>query len=367
MIDFPASPINGQVFTSGAQSWIWDGTKWVASGTAVMPPLSTGDNRIINGDMRIDQRNSGASGTATGYTIDRWQFYGAQAGKGTWGRNLNGVGGASGFAYYLGFQSSSAYTPLTGDGFVFYQPIEADMVTDFMWGTALAQPVTLSFWAQSSLTGTFGGAVRNFANTRSYPFTFSIPVAGVWTKIALTIPADTGGVWVLFGNAGSMFVLFDLGSGATNRGPANAWASASYNGATGAVSVVGTNGATFFVTGVKLEIGSIATPFNRQSMAKSLADCQRYYQQIGGTATSVLLQGYASAAGGSVGCTIGYNAMRAAPTAARIGAWTITNTPAPNFYPGISSSGYNANSSAAGQVTVYPTDTTGFVTFNAEL
>jgi hypothetical protein len=80
------------------------------------------------------------------------------------------------------------------------------------------------------------------------------------------------------GNAGSAALFFDLGSGANARGPANAWASANRVGANGAVSVVAVNGASFYVTGVKLEIGSVATPYNRQSLAKSMADCQRYYQ-----------------------------------------------------------------------------------------
>jgi hypothetical protein len=183
-----------------------------------------------------------------------------------------------GFGYVLQFTSLSAYASLAADSFWLGQFIEADMVSDFAWGTASAQPVTLSFWANSTLTGTFGGSIQNYAGTRSYPFTYSIPVANTWTKIAVTIPGDTAGTWVLQGNAGSMTVLFDLGTGSTKRGPAGAWASANYQGATGAVSVVGTNAAVFNVTGVKLETGSVATPFNRQSLAKSMADCQRYYE-----------------------------------------------------------------------------------------
>ena len=148
MIDFPASPINGQVFVSGAQSWTFDGTKWVASGVAVQPPLSTGDNRLINGDMRIDQRNNGASGTANGvYTVDRWLYAANLAGKGTWQQYTSAVNvPLTGFAYSLLFQSSSAYASLTGDYFAFVQKIEADMVSDFAWGTASAKSVTLSFF-----------------------------------------------------------------------------------------------------------------------------------------------------------------------------------------------------------------------------
>jgi hypothetical protein len=238
-----------------------------------------GSNRIINGDMRWDQRNNGATGTAiTVYTVDRWLYGGTQAAKGTWGRVTPSA--APNFGYHLGFTSSSAYTALATDAFDFIQPIEADMVTDFAWGTPQAQPVTLSFWVLSSLSGTFSGCLYNAPTpaTRSYPFTFSIPTANTWTKIVITIPGDTGGTWVMNGNLAAFYVAFDLGSGASFRGPAGAWASANYRGATGAVSVVATNGATFSLTGVKLEVGSIATPFNRQSLAKSLTDCQRYYQ-----------------------------------------------------------------------------------------
>ena len=280
MIDFPNNPTTGQQFTAVGVTWTWDGAKWLPSGLA--PTVAPGINpsRIINGDMRVDQRNNGASGTAQGYTIDRWIVGIAQAGKLTWGRNLNNIGGPGwvGFPYYLGVQSSSAYAPISTDAFQLQQVLEGDAVSDFAWGGASAQLVTLSFWAYSSLTGTFSGCIANNGGTRSYPFTYSLPSANTWTKIVVTIPGDTGGTWVLVGSNAALSVRFDLGCGSNFRGPANAWASTIYVGATGSVSVVATNGATFYVTGVKLEIGSVATPFNRQSLAKSLADCQRYFE-----------------------------------------------------------------------------------------
>ena len=245
-----------------------------AGDASIVSRYPIGDNRVINGDMRIDQRNNGASGTASGYTVDRWIYNASQTSKGSWGR---GASAAPGFPYHLIFTSSSAYALVAADFFTFQQSIEADAVSDFQWGGANAQPVTLSFWTASSLTGTFGGAIQNYAATRSYPFTYSIPVANTWTKISITIPGDTAGTWVMSGNGGSLTVCFGLGSGATHAGPANAWASANYVSATGAVSTVSTNAALFYVTGVKLEIGSVATPFNRQSLAKSMADCQRYF------------------------------------------------------------------------------------------
>jgi hypothetical protein len=297
----------GVTQTAGDSSTKLATTAFITAATAAV----MGDNRIINGDMRIDQRNNGVSGTANNvYTVDRWGYFGTQASKGTWQRIATSA--APGFPYALMFQSSSAYASLAGDNFEFYQSIEADMVSDFAWGAAGAQPVTLSFWAFSSLTGMFSGSFRNYAATRSYPFSFSIPTANTWTKITTTISGDTAGTWVMSGgNGGAVTVNFDLGSGATLRGPANAWASANYIGVTGAVSVVSTNAATFYVTGVKLEIGSVATPFNRQSLAKSMADCQRYYQTSGG----VCLEGCSSGASAAVGSTIWFQVqMRVFPT-----------------------------------------------------
>ena len=269
-----------------------------------------GDNRICNGDMRIDQRNNGASGQAAGYTVDRWQYMAAQAGKIGWGRNLNAVTPPPAFPYCLGGQTLSAYTPLAADYFGFVQPVEADAISDFQWGTAQAQPVTLSFWALATVAGTHSGAIRNGDGSRAYPFTFTLPLS-VWTKIVVTIPGDTAGTWVLSGNAAGAIVGFDLGSGANFRGPAGAWSGAgNFVGATGAVRVVSTTSAQFFVTGVKLEIGSVATPFNRQSLAKSMADCQRYYQVL----SAIWFQTYAITGTGFGQSWSNIVSMRAAPT-----------------------------------------------------
>jgi len=322
-----------------------------ATGVVTIPdglsaPQVIGDNRIINGDMRIDQRNGGASGTATAvYTVDRWQYNSNQASKGTWQR----IGPAAlGFPYGLGFTSSSAYASLAADVFGFYQPIEADMVSDFQWGGGSAQPVTLSFWAFSTLAGTFGGSVFNYPlpTTRTYPFTY-ILAANAWTKISLTIPGDTAGTWVQSGNAAALGVWFDLGSGTTFRAPPNAWAAGNYRAPTGTVSIVGTNGAVLFLTGVKLEIGNVATPFNRQSLAKSLADCQRYY--------SGLLQIYGAGSGQIAGQPFIHGSlspilMRAAPTTVNLNTannsnWTLVSVTSNN-----SSITANGNATAAGLV-----------------
>jgi hypothetical protein len=312
-LDFPASPTVGSTFSSGGRVWQWDGAKWVAASTsgsgflplsggtmtgpivlsadpaAALQPATKqyvdavriGENRIINGDMWVDQRNNGASSTGTGiYTCDKWIYGTNQANKFTWQRAPAGPALlALGVGYYFAFASNSAYTPAAIDTFQFMQYIESDMVTDFAWGTANAAPLTLSFWAYSSMTGNFGGAIRNSGATRSYPFIYNIPVASVWTKIAVTIPGDTAGTWLMTGNGVGIAVGFDLGSGSSSRGAAGFWTSSNYLGANGAVSVVAVNGAAFNIAGVKVEIGNYATPFVRGSLAKALADCQRYYER----------------------------------------------------------------------------------------
>ena len=127
------------------------GPQGPAGATGATGPGS-GDNRIINGDMRIDQRNNGASGTAVqSYMADRWFLNAAPARKLTWQRQILSSPFPGGFRYALNFTSSSAYTLAAGNYFALQQRIEADLVGDFVWGTADAQPVTLSFWAISSL------------------------------------------------------------------------------------------------------------------------------------------------------------------------------------------------------------------------
>ena len=268
-VQFVAPGTSGNVLTSNGTTW---------SSSAASPTYGYRRNRIINGSMVIDQRNAGATGTAIGgFTVDRWIYNTNQASKGTWGQNLNSVTTLVGFPNYLGFQSSSAYTLLAGDGFTFLQGIEGFNFADLGFGTASAQAVTISFVVYSSLTGTFGGTLQNFAQTRSYPFTYSIPTANTWTSISVTIPGDTSGTWVGSTNAGAAYIQIAFGVGSTKSGTAGAWASANYISATGAVSVVGTNGATFYVSGVQLEPGSIATPFERLPYGETLMLCQRYY------------------------------------------------------------------------------------------
>jgi hypothetical protein len=159
---------------------------------------------------------------------------------------------------------------------VITQVIEGFNVADLGWGAAGAQSVTLSFWVRSSLPGTFGGALTNYTGTRSYPFTYTISAANTWEQKTITIAGDTSGTWNKT-NSGGLQLWFGLGVGSTSSGTAGAWAGANYQSATGAVSVVGTSGATFYITGVQLEAGSVASPFERRDYGRELMMAQRYF------------------------------------------------------------------------------------------
>ena len=238
-------------------------------------------NRLINGAQVIDQRNAGASVTNTTsnlYVTDRWNIYGQQASKFTAQQNAGSVTPPTGFKYYLGITSSSAYTVLSGDNFKVLQPIEGYNFADMGWGAAGASPVTLSFWVRSSLTGTFGGSFTNSSYNRSYPFTYTISSANTWEQKSVTIAGDTSGTWLTTNGIG-VNVIFSMGMGTDQSGTAGAWAGANYQSATGAVSVVGTNGATWYVTGVQLEKGSTATSFDYRPYSAELAMCQRYFEK----------------------------------------------------------------------------------------
>ena len=239
-------------------------------------------NRIINGAMVIDQRNAGASVTPTTgvHTLDRWlaAAYSASS-KFSVQQNAGSVTPPAGFTNYLGVTSLSAYSVSSSDFLSIIQSIEGFNIADLGWGTANAKTVTLSFWVRSSLTGTFGGSLANQDGSRSYPFSYTITTANTWEYETITIAGDTTGTWLTTNGLG-LALRIGLGVGSTYSGTAGAWAAgANYFSATGATSVVGTNGATFYITGVQLEVGSTATSFDYRPYGTELALCQRYFQK----------------------------------------------------------------------------------------
>jgi len=242
------------------------------------PTLSNmpGYNRIINGDMRIDQRNAGASVTPTNaFTLDRWLSVEETDGA----ISVQQVTDAP-----SGFDNSAKITITTADASiganqftVFAQYIEGYNVSDCMWGTANAKTITLSFWVKCSATGTFGAYIRNADNNYTYPYTYTISAANTWEYKTVTIAGPTAGTWNKTNGRG-MAVGWSLAAGSNLVATAGSWAAVGYLGATGQTQLQETLNATWQITGVQLEVGSVATPFERRPFGTELSLCQRYYE-----------------------------------------------------------------------------------------
>jgi hypothetical protein len=334
-------------------------------------------NRIINGAMVFDQRNAGASfATNTGaerYTLDRWQAYYGSQNKYTVQRNAGSVTPPAGFTNYIGATSSSAYTVGASEEFSINQYIEGFNWADLNWGTASARPVTLSFWVRSSLTGTFGGALRNYAGNRSYTYSYTINSANTWEYKIVTIAGDTGGTWAGATNSGAVIVGFALGVGSSNSTAAGSWVAGNFQSVPSAVSVVGTNGATFYLTGVQIEEGSVPTPFEYRQYGAELALCQRYYEKSYAQATAVPTNAVSSYIvfnlgtntyyGGATG-DVSQNLNTAFFKVTKRANPTVTTYSYTSSVTGVASNGWTGADLAAGTATVAQVDTLGFNVYN---
>ena len=267
-----------------------------ASGQALTSPTITGTatlngvnmtpysmkNRIINGGMQIDQRYVGTAtaNTINGYVLDRWYVgqIGGSTGKIIAQQNAGSVTPPAGFSNYLGITSQSAYTVGASQQYSIQQPIEGYTISDLAWGTASAKTVTLSFWVRSSLTGTFAVCLRNSTPNRSYVSTYTISSANTWEYKTITVAGDTSGTWNVTNSTG-IYIDIDLGSGSSLSTTANTWTTGNYTTTSGVTNLVGTNGATLYVTGVQLEVGSVASAFEWRPYGEELRLCQRYYEK----------------------------------------------------------------------------------------
>jgi len=279
-------------------------------------------NLIINGAQTVDQRFSGSSelkGSGAKYHTDRFVVYSQAASKIT----AQQVSEApAGFKNSLQLTVTNAVTLGATDQYMLQQRIEGQNVANLAFGTASAETVTLSFYVRSSVTGTHSGVLLNGSENRNYPFTYTISAANTWERISVTIAGDTSGTWVTT-NAVGMWVKWNLGTGSTYLGTAGAWSGSSYlSGATGSVQLIETASATFYITGVQLEVGGTATPFEHRSFGEELALCQRYYQLVtsgnmmAGTSTNVYLNPQFAVE------------MRATPSVGQTGVMIVNNSSA---------------------------------------
>jgi hypothetical protein len=234
-------------------------------------------NRIINGAMVIDQRNAGASVafTSAAYTLDRWV---GAVGTATGTTIQRSTTSTTGFSNSALITIGTGASPAAGAVNRIYQVIEGFNIADFAWGTASAATVTLSFWVRSSVTGTFSGALYGASTIQSYPFNYTINAANTFEQKTITIAGPTTGTWDSTNGTG-IYVNFDLGSGTNFKTTANAWGTGTYIGVTGATNLCATTGATFYITGVQLEAGTTASPFEYRQYGIELQLCQRYYEQ----------------------------------------------------------------------------------------
>jgi hypothetical protein len=284
-----------------------------SSGGTFSPDSGVFRNRIINGSMVIDQRNAGGSvvnGGGSTYFVDRWLIYDGNGGSHfTVQQNKGSVTPPVGYTNYLGLQTTTALSAAAGNNLTLTQYIEGFNTSDLGWGASGASSVTYSFWVRSSLTGTFAGQLQSGNSDAFYVFNYTINSANTWEQKTITIVGPTIGTWSAGTNNRSIACRFDLGSGSTFAGTPNTWSASTWITTSGAVSLVGTLNATFYITGVQLEKGSTATSFDYRPYGTELQLCQRYYE-VGG----VYNNGYANGSNG-IGATIPLKATkRATPT-----------------------------------------------------
>jgi len=239
--------------------------------------LTTGQigmkNRIINGNMVIDQRNAGAAvTTSSSYVTDRFAQAFANASC-----SFQQVSDApTGFINSLKLTVTAGSAPSVGTNNVILQKIEGLNVTDFGLGTANALTFTLSFWVKGSVTGTYAVSFTNSAFNRSYVATYTINSANTWEQKSVTIAGDTSGTWLTTNGIG-LQAIWDFGSGTNLNTTAGSWQAGNYYRTSACTTIASTTNATLQITGVQLEVGSAATTFDFRSYGTELALCQRYY------------------------------------------------------------------------------------------
>ena len=232
-------------------------------------------NRIINGAMVFDQRRSGAAYTPSGvaYALDRWNTY-MPTGS---GHSIQRVTDApAGFSYSQKITIGTGASPAASAQNAIWQAIEGNNVYDLSFGTASAKTITVSFVVKSSVTGTFNIALVNKTGTRAYVGTYTINSANTWETKAITVEGDTTGSWSTDNTIG-LTLWFSLGFGSDYETTPNTWVSGDLKSASSTVDLVATSGATWQITGVQLEVGDVATPFEHEDYGTTLQKCQRYY------------------------------------------------------------------------------------------
>ena len=267
----------GDVITFDANNNATFAGNVVTTGTVVSGSAMGMRNRIINGDMRIDQRNNG-SAVSAGFISDRWFVENGSDSVFSCQRTTD-VPSGSGFVNSLKVTATTADASIGSTQYaVITHFIEGYNIADLDWGTSNAKTITASFWVKASNAGQYSFTCYNLGATRINPQAFTINTANTWEYKTIIITGETTGTWNITNNRGIVVNFYmSLGS---NYLDVSGWNSSSKYGVTGQANAFGTTNNIFAITGVQLEVGSVATPFERRQYGQELQLCQRYFQVI---------------------------------------------------------------------------------------
>jgi hypothetical protein len=279
--------------TAGTNAVTYDANQNATHTGYISAPNTFGyKNRVINGNMNVDQRNAGNSYTVPGgnstayYTVDRFAIQSYGSNVFTAQQNSGNAPASQGFAQCLKITTASAQSIGSTDYYALFHNIEGYNISDLGWGTSGAKTITLSFWVNCSLTGTFSGALKNSDASRSYVFSYTVNSANTWEFKTIVVPGDTAGTWQSGASIG-ISICLDLGAGSGRKTTAGSWYGSNYYGATSSVTLASNASATYYITGVQLEVGSKATPFDMREYGRELIMCQRYFEKSYDQGTAV--------------------------------------------------------------------------------
>jgi len=286
-------------------------------------------NLIINGDMRINQRFGTSSSTQKDrITIDHWYESNPGASNMT---HQTVTDSPHGFEFSEKMTNGgSAYAIGSGNTMFFQQNIEAYNCGHLQLGTSRAKNYTVSFWVKATIPGKYSIASGNTTSgkfnagntSRSYISSYYINASGVWEYKTVTFTGDNNGTWQRNNNSGGLSIVFDLGSGSDHQGTEEEWNNGDNFRVQNSVRLGPVANAYWMITGVQLEEGNVATPFEYRTIQEELALCQRYYSIFHPTGQEqVYIETGGTATHSFVNFPIPYG-MRAQPSVSLEGTWT---------------------------------------------
>lgn len=237
----------------------------------------TGRSMLINGAFQVWQRGTSAI-TVSGdddFTADRFKGWANGGGTFTVEQSTDVPNNEFEFSAKL-TNTATDSSVAAGDDYRWATDIEGYNVSPLAYGSSDAKTATLSFWVKSSLAGTYCGAFYSTTASRHYIYEYTINSADTWEYKTITVDGDTTGSWNRT-NGNGLRIYWGFGSGSDVQGTADAWAAGEKWETTNQAAWIGSASATFFITGIKLEIGQTATPFEHRSYGEELALCQRYF------------------------------------------------------------------------------------------